>query len=556
MDWIIQLFTQHSVAQAVLVYSLTIIIGVLIGQIQIKGVSIGIAGVLFAGIFFSHFGLRIDEHLLHFIKEFGLVLFVFMVGLQVGVSFFSSFRQEGLSLNLLAISLVALGIITTLIVYYITGVSPSVMVGIMSGAVTNTPGLGAAQQTLSDIAKINPDFKYVSPALAYAITYPMGVLGLITSIILIKVFFKIDINKEREALKVLQQKNTPVPEHQSFLVQNPQLFGKTIYSLSELLPNKVIISRLFHKNKVVTPTANMILNENDIIMAVGMQEELDKLILIVGNLSEKDLFEMSGELITRNILVTKNIAIGKTISELQLRSAYGVNITRLQRGGLQLLASANNRLHFGDRLLVVGTEADIERVTKFLGNSQKHLEHPNVLALFIGIILGAFLGSIPIYLPSLPAPIKLGLAGGPLIVAIILSRIGQIGKLNMYVSNSANLMVREIGILLFLASIGLQAGENFVDTIVNGDGFSWFFYGLMITFIPDLIIGVLARVVFKKNYLEICGLLAGACSSPPTLAFTTAFTQSDKPSFVYATVFPLVTFCRILAAQLMVLLLS
>lgn len=560
MEWLSALFTENSVANAVLIYSLVIFLGVSLGKIGFKGVNLGIAGVLFVGIFFGHWGFAVPEEIRHFVREFGLILFVYTIGLQVGPSFFSSFRKEGITLNLLGIGLVLLGVLTTFLIYYFGKLPISVAVGLMSGAVTNTPGLGAAQQTLHDIQSNTPNFTFIPPALAYAIAYPFGVFGVILSMLFVKWIFKIDISKEVAQDQERQQQDKPKPESTSFVVENPQILGKPISILSEIMETQVVVSRILQNDEIVTPSAETLLQKGNILRIVGMKKELEKLELLIGRKSELDLnqpisIQTQKTLANRAIIITQKQVLGKTLANLQIRNRFGVNVTRIERAGLELIAMPDMPLHFGDKVRVVGTDEDIKRFAKEVGNSVKHLQHPNVVAIFIGITLGVILGSIPIYLPNIPIPLKLGLAGGPLIVAILFGKYGQIKTFSTYVSTSANLMLREIGIVLFLASVGIKAGESFWKTLSEGDGTTWILLGLLITFIPLFTIGFVARFFFKKNYLEICGLLAGSSTCPPALAFASAFTDSDKPAFTYATVFPLITFCRILVAQLLILLL-
>ncbi len=558
MEWLIALFTENSVANAVLVYSLVIFLGVSLGKIGFKGVNLGIAGVLFVGIFFGHWGFSVPEEVCHFIREFGLILFVYTIGLQVGPSFFSSFRKEGITLNLLGVGLVVLGVLVTFLVYYFGKLPVSVAVGLMSGAVTNTPGLGAAQQTLSDIQASTPSFTFIPPVLAYAVAYPFGVFGVILSMLFVKWVFKIDLSKEVAQDRETQEKTKPKPESTSFVVENPQILGKSISILSEIMETQVIVSRILQNGEIITPSAETLLEEGNVLRVVGMKKELEKLELLIGRKSELDLkqsipTQTQKHLANRTIVVTQKQVLGKNLAHLQIRNRFGVNVTRIERAGIELIAMSDMPLHFGDKLRVVGTEEDINRFAKEVGNSVKHLQHPNVGAIFIGITLGVIFGSIPIYLPNIPIPLKLGLAGGPLIVAILFGKYGQIKGFTTYVSTSANLMLREIGIILFLASVGIKAGESFWQTLSEGDGKIWILFGLLITFIPLFTIGFVARFFLKKNYLEICGLLAGSSTCPPALAFASAFTDSDKPAFTYATVFPLITFCRILVAQLLIL---
>lgn len=549
MEWLSSLFLNEGIAHSILMFSVVIALGILLGKIKIAGISLGITWVIFVGIAFSHFGFRVDDHTLHFVKEFGLILFVYSIGMQVGPSFFSSFKKEGLTLNILSTSIVALGVITTVIIYYITGLPITTMVGILSGAITNTPGLGAAQQAYTDTTG-NLDTSSIS--LGYAVAYPLGVVGIITSLIAIKYIFRVKIDNEEREFNA----NTEHTEEATKIylaVKNPALFGKTIFDITHLIDKRFVVSRVYHIDSgAEIASSNTTLNEGDKLLVILRLNDVDALTAFIGEPTTVDV--VNDTLSVRSIILTKSKINGKTLGQLQLRNAYGVNITRISRAGIDLVPTANLSLQIGDRVKVVGKESSIDMVEKLLGNSIKQLREPNLIAIFLGIFIGVIFGSIPFTFPGIPQPVKLGLAGGPLIVALLLSRFGPKYKLVTYTTTSANLMLREIGIALFLASVGLGAGANFIGTIVNEGGYMWIGYGVIITMLPLLIVGIFGRYVLKINYLTLMGLLAGSTTDPPALAYSNAAAGSNIPSISYATVYPLTMFLRVLTAQLLILL--
>lgn len=553
MDWIWSLLTADSVAHTVLLYSIAIALGVAAGKIKVFGISLGITCVLFAGIIMGHFGFTINPEMLDFAKDFGLILFVYSIGLQVGPGFFASLKKEGLSLNLLALSIVLLGAAITVLVHFIGNVPISAAVGIMSGAVTNTPGLGAAQQALKELKASNMVGEYISPGLGYAVAYPFGVFGIILAMIIVKFLYRIDISKEVEEHDKTRRKLTPAPIKLNFVVKNPAVIGKSIKEIGSAIKPNVVISRIMQGEKIFTPTPDTVLNEGDVILVVGPKGELGKFKLFIGEESEINLMGEDSSLELKKIVVTHSQSAGKQLGQLRLRSRFNINITRINRAGIEFVAHSNSVLQFGDVLTVVGPEKDIEEVSKILGNSVKRLNEPNVIPVFIGIALGVLLGSIPIYIQGIPVALKLGLAGGPLIVAIIASRIGQIGKMSTYMASGANLIVRELGIVLFLASVGFAAGGSFWKTLVEGNGLWWMLYGAMITFIPLIIVSFVARYILKKNYMDILGLLSGSMTDPPALAFANSYARNDYPAVTYATVYPLTMFMRIMIAQFLIL---
>lgn len=553
MDWFIQLITGHSAAHAVLIFSAVIALGVALGHLRVFGISLGIAGVLFAGLLFGHFHLTVEDEILEFIREFGLILFVYTIGMQVGPGFFASFRRQGLKLNLLAASVVLGGVLVAVIIRYATGLPVPVLVGLLSGAVTNTPGLGAAQQVLRD--RLDDPAELALPGMAYAVAYPFGILGIILTMLLIRRVFRINLEEEARRFEQEQGQKGQAPRNFNLLVANAKLNGLEVRKLAGAVQADFVISRLLRNDKVIIPTADTQLQVGDVLHVVCTQENAEKLALVVGDLSPVDVRAVPSGLTARNILITQNSAVGKTIGELDLLNRYGVAITRINRAGTELLAKASLELQFGDRVTVVGNENALKKVAVELGDSLKQLNHPNILPVFIGIILGVLLGSIPIHVPGVPAPVKLGLAGGPLLVSILLSRFARVGPIVWYLPLSANLVLREIGITLFLACVGLRSGGRFVETLLSGDGLVWMGLGALITAIPILLVGYIARALYKLNYLSICGLLAGSMTDPPALGFANQMSASDAPAITYSSVYALTMFLRILTAQALVLIL-
>ena len=554
MDWFIQLFTGHSVAHTVIILSLVIATGVALGHIKLFGISIGIAGVLFSGLAFGHFHLTINEEILEFAREFGLILFVYTIGMQVGPGFFASFRRQGLKLNLLAISVVLLGVATALAIHFIWKVDIPVIVGLLSGAVTNTPGLGAAQQALRETIT-DPDI-LAQPGMAYAVAYPFGIIGIILTMIGVRYLFRINPEKEAIAFDEAHGHKGAAPANYNISVTNTRLVGQQVRELAKLIQAEFVISRLLRQEKVMVPNADTVLQLGDVLHVVCTADSAEKLSMVVGDVAKDvDVRSMASHVTARNILVTQNAVVGKSIRELDLMNLYGVAITRINRAGVDLVAKASSELMIGDRITVVGEEEQLKKVSVELGDSLKALNHPNILPVFIGIILGVVLGSIPFHIPGVPAPVKLGLAGGPLLVSILLARWGRVGPVVWYLPLSANLILREVGITLFLACVGLKSGGKFVETLVAGDGVYWLGMGALITIVPMMIVGIAGRYVFKLNYLTLCGLLAGSMTDPPALGFANQIASSDAPAITYASVYATVMFMRILTAQAIVLLL-
>ena len=556
MDWLSELVFGTGIAHSVFVFALVISIGVVLGRIKIFGVSLGITWILFVGIAFGHFGLNIDPTILHFMKEFGLIVFIYSIGMQVGPSFFSSFKKGGLTLNMLAVSIILLGVITTYALHLITNLPLSTMVGVLSGAVTNTPGLGAAQQTLFDTTGVaDPTI-----SMAYAVAYPLGVVGVIVSLILFRYVFKIKLSEETKELDSLDETKYTEAQMFSLKISNPAVFGKTLSATKSFIDKEFVISRVKHaagKNLEVAHQ-NTVLNKDDIVLVVSNLQNIDSISALLGEkieMDQSDWSELDNELVSRRIIVTKSEVNGRTISNLKLRSLYGVNVTRVNRAGLDLIGDPKLELQIGDRLTVVGSKNSVAKVETFLGNSLKRLHKPNLVSIFIGIAIGVLLGSIPFLLPGIPQPVKLGLAGGPLIVSILVSKFGPRFKMITYTTMSANLMLREIGISLFLACVGLEAGQEFVKTIVNG-GYMWVGYGFIITVVPLLIVGTIGRKVFKLNYFTLMGLVSGSMTNPPALSFANAAAGNDTPAVSYATVYPLTMFLRVITAQILILLIA
>ena len=544
MDWINDLLWGEGIGHSILLLSFVIAAGIQLGKIKVFGISLGITLVLFVGIILGHFGFTVNHNVIHFFKEFGLILFVYSVGMQVGPGFFSSFRQGGITLNMLACGIVFLGVATALVLHFVTGIPMPTMVGILSGAVTNTPGLGAAQQAYSDMYGVSDN----TIALGYAVAYPLGVIGIILSIIFVRYVFRVNFDKENDDLNKEDASHTNEAKPISLVVKNPAVFGKTVGELSGLMDHlDFVISRVWRNDnkQIEIASAGTILNEDDKIFVITTDQDAESVKTFIGeeiDMERKQWIRMESQFINRRILITKPELNGKKLGQLKLRKLYGINITRINRAGVDLVATPGLTLQVGDRVNVVGTETAVSNVEKVLGNSLKRLNEPNLITIFIGIALGIVLGSIPITFPGIPQPVKLGLAGGPLIVAILISRFGYRYKLVTYTTQSANLMLREIGITLFLACVGISAGDGFVDTIVNNGGFAWIGYGFIITTIPLLIIGCVGRYFYKINYFTLMGLIAGSTTDPPALAYSNATAGNDAPSVGYATVYPLTMF--------------
>lgn len=553
MEWFVELISGSGIAHSILVLALVIAVGLLLGKIKIFGISLGTTWILFFGIFLGHLGLHIDAEVLHFLKEFGLILFIYSIGMQVGPSFFSSFKQGGVTLNLLATGVVLLGVTATCVIHLVTGLPIATMVGILSGAVTNTPGLGAAQQTFSDVTgTTNPTI-----ATAYAVAYPLGVVGIILSLVLFRYLFRINLSQENSTLDEMDDSKLTEAHMFSLSVMNPAIMGKNIREIKKLTDKEFVISRVLHAHtgELAVPQTETKLNEEDKVLVVSNLKNIDAIEALIGHridMNREEWEKLDSQLISRRISISKSGINGRSIGNLRLRNLFGINITRVNRAGVDLIADSRLQLQLGDRVTVVGSEEAIANVEKFLGNSMKRLREPNLISIFIGIALGVLVGSIPFMIPGIPQPVKLGLAGGPLIIAILISRFGPRYKLVTYTTMSANLMLRETGIAIFLACVGLGAGANFVETVVNG-GYLWIGYGIIITVVPVLIIGLIGRKICKLNYFSLMGLIAGSMTDPPALAFANASAGNDLPAVSYATVYPLTMFLRVITAQLLIL---
>ena len=543
------------VAHSVLILSLVIAFGIMLGKIKVAGISLGVTWILFVGIVFGHFDLNLDEHLLHFLKEFGLILFVYSIGLQVGPGFFSAFKKGGFTLNVLAVLVVFISVLITVALHFITGIPITTMVGIFSGAVTNTPGLGAAQQANSDLNGIDaPEI-----ALGYAVAYPLGVIGCILALLALKYLLHINTRKEEaEAEQGLGHLQELTVRPVSVEIRNEAVDGKTIKEIKPLLNRAFVISRIRHRdseNEVELVNADTVLHLQDQILFISNPKDMEAIIAFFGRQISAE-WEQDKKLISRRILITKPELNGKSLAQLKIRNNFGASITRINRSGVDLVATPHLQLQMGDRVTIVGSELAVSHTEKVLGNSLKRLNHPNLIPIFLGIALGCILGSLPFMFPGIPQPVKLGLAGGPLIVSILISRFGPQYKLITYTTMSANLMIREIGISLFLACVGLGAGKGFVDTIIHEGGYVWIAYGAIITIVPLLVGGLIGRYAWKLNYYTLIGVLSGTNTNPPALAYSSELTSCDAPAVGYATVYPLAMFLRVLTAQLLILALA
>lgn len=557
MDWLINLFTTtDSVAHIVLLYAIVIAVGVYLGKIKIGGISIGVTFVLFAGIAAGHIGFTAPTNILSFLQEFGLILFVFMIGLQVGPGFLESFRKGGITLNLLSTVMVVLNVIVMFACYYIFFDTSDpknlpMMVGTLYGAVTNTPGLGAANETLYSIFD-----KGEVPQIAsgYACAYPLGVLGIIGATIAIKYIFGIKLEKEEEELVKEEEDNDDVKPHFMDLeVTNLYLEGKTLAQVHNFLNRDFVCSRILHDGHVSIPNGSTIFHIGDKLFVVCAENDAEAIIAFIGPTINVDWEKQDEPMVSKRILVTRSSINGKTLGQMHFSSAYGVNVTRVTRQGMDLFAIPSLSLQVGDRIMVVGPEDVVNRVAAVMGNSIKRLDAPNIATIFVGVFIGILFGSIPVAIPGIPVPIKLGIAGGPLIIAILIGRYGYKVHLVTYTTTSANMMLREIGLMLFLASVGIKAGDGFLETVIQGDGVKYVYTGFLITIIPILIIGIIARKKYKFNYFTIMGMIAGTYTDPPALAYANSICSKEAPSIGYSTVYPLSMFLRIFTAQIIVL---
>jgi len=548
METITGLFSSSGLASTLLYLCLTALLGIAIGKIGIKNIKLGIAGVLFAGIAVSHFGAETDPHIIHFSREFGLILFVYAIGIDVGPRFFSTLRKEGLKLNLLAFAIVFMGFGVAYILYLLTDMSAAEVTGILCGAVTNTPSLGAAQQIILESGSNGAD----TSGMAYAMAYPFGIIGIILTMLLIRWIFKINIDKEMEDYNNQVGANKSTLESVEITVTNPNLIGQKLSYIKALTDKELVISRIERNKEFIIANDDIQLVVGDRIYGVSSEKYFDSLKLKVGEVEIGGKQEVSGNLAMYNVLVTSRKIAGKTIEQIGIYRRYEANITRIFRAGIEILPTLKTTVEMGDTVRIVGKKAILKDVQKEIGDSLKELSSPNVLPIFLGIFIGIIVGSFPILLPGLPFPAKLGLAGGPLLVAILLGYKGRIGKLDFYMNPGANMMLKELGIILFLSAVGLSSGGKFVDTLRQG-GYMWMLYGIAITLIPIMVVGIYARLR-KYNYLKICGIISGAMTDPPALEFANAVAPIQAQSTAYATVYPLTMFLRILFAQVLVLL--
>lgn len=554
MNWLYELFFGEgtSIPHIVVVYTFVIAFGGLLGKIKVKGVSLGVTFVLFVGLLMGHLGVQIDPAVLSLLKDFGLVLFVYAMGLQVGPSFFSTFRRGGVRLNLLALGYVLLGVAVMLGLYLVAGgaVEFPMMMGIMHGAVTDTPGLGAAVEALKQIG-----YSGLPIGLSYAVAYPIGIIGLMLAMILLRFILHVDIDKENEEIKRKAAENAVELSRMTIRITNTNLDGKTVAECVKLIGRKYVISRMFDNGKFIVPASDTVIHSGDVILVITAKTDANAVLTFLGHIDDSIIWkEEESTMVSRRIVVTRSEINGKSLSSLKLRNVFGVNITRVSRSGVDLVASPDLVLQMGDRVMVVGPLEAVKKAEQMLGNTLKRLRYPHIVSLFSGMLVGVIVGCIPLYFPGMPMPIKLGLAGGPLLISILVGRFGYKARLVSYTTQSANLMLREIGLCLFLASLGIDAGGSFVPALTEGDGLLWVSMAFVITVVPALVVGVLAYKLLKMNYSTVIGLIAGSSNSSSALAYATQAVGNDAPTVSYTTVYPLTTFLRIVAAQLLILL--
>lgn len=557
-DWLITLLSpteNPTLAQSLITMMLTIGTGVFVGRLKIGKVTFGVSAVMFTGLLLGHLGYRMNIEILDFIRDFGLILFVYGIGLQVGPSFFSSFKDEGLKFNILAVSTVLLSGVVTFILYQSTGLSMENLVGIMSGAVTNTPGLGAAKNTIEELTNQFPDKKFDDPAVGYAIAYPVGVMGIILSIIVSKTLLKINSLTEMKKYRMAKINMEEPVVHKKMRVTNPEYFGKTIHHILKENNLNIVISRLKHSGSeaVMSPTLNTPLQDRDVLMLVGLEKDVDEFIGKTGRPSTDQFIESDSDILKKNIYVTKNSAIHKKLSELDLYNTYDLKVTRVFRAGREIVPRPSLELFYGDILRVIGSEEAVQEAEKIIGNQEKKMLEPDFLSLFGGILLGIIIGSIPILIPGLPIPVKLGFAAGPLIAALFISRYGGISFIHSYINNGAIHFMKDLGICLFFAGVGIHAGEGFYENFIKYNGWTFLLYACAITLIPLLIMIVVGHFFMKINFLQLSGIVSGSYTDPAALSFSTNYLDSDIPIQSYAQVYPLVTIFRIFTASLLIL---
>lgn len=547
-----------SVIQSLVVVMLAIGSGIFIGRLKIAKISLGVSAVMFTGLFLGHIGYRINPEILDFIRDFGLILFVYAIGIQVGPSFFSSFRSEGLKFNVLAVSCVLLGGFITFLLFKTTGVNIENLVGIMSGAVTNTPGLGAAKSTLEEIKNQFPNKVFDDPAIGYAIAYPLGVLGIIIIIIASKLILRIDPEQEMKKFRMAKIKSELPVANLKIRVTKPEAVGKTLAQLISESGKNIVISRLKHSGSeaVSSPTLDMKVQMRDVLMTVGLENDLEEFSKMVGRHSTDQFIETGSDIVTNNFFVTKDSARNKKLSELDLYNRYDLKVTRVFRAGKEMLARPSLELFYGDKVRIVGTEESLKMAENIIGNQEKKLIEPDFLSLFGGLLIGIIIGSIPMMIPSLPVPIKLGFAAGPLITALFISRYGGIAFIHSYINTGAIHFMKDLGICLFFAAVGVHAGDGFYENFIKYNGWTWMLYASAITFIPLILMVIIGRVFMNINFLQLSGIMSGSYTDPAALSFSTSYLDSDVPLQSYAQVYPLVTIFRIFVAQILVLLLA
>lgn len=554
MNWLQEAFLEPTMVQAVIIISLVSALGLYLGRIKIFGISLGITFVFFAGILAGHLGIVVNKDMLYFAQSFGLILFVYALGLQVGPGFFSSLKKGGVAMNMMGLGVILLGLIMTVGLHWVTGVSLSNMVGLLCGAVTNTPALGAAQQALLQIDPTNTK-GVTDMALACAVAYPLGVVGVILAIIILRALFA---DKKQKDLKEQRDTTTYVAE---FHVSNPAIYEKSIKDVMKLTDKHFVISRVWRNGKVSIPTSDTLLHEHDHLLIISVKSDVENIKVLFGeqenvdwNKADIDWNAIDSQLISRRIAVTRNRVNGVKLGSLRLRNLYGINITRVNRAGIDLLASPDLRLQIGDRLTIVGEANSVNTVGKILGDEIKRLNNPNLLAVFIGISLGMLLGALPITLPRMSTPVKLGIAGGPIIVGILMGAFGPRFHLTTYTTMSANLMLRQLGIIIYLAGLGIDSGVHFFETVFRAEGLLWIGLGFLLTIVPVLIVGFIASQFFKLDYAHNVGMLCGSMANPMALSYANTTVDGDEPSVSYATVYPLSMFIRVISAQLVLML--
>lgn len=554
MSWLFELHKTQPIAHAIGALALVCVIGMALGSLKFRGIGLGTSGVLFAGILAGHFGQAVDHHTLDFVKEFGLILFVFTIGLQLGPGFFAALRQQGVRMNLLAATVVVLGALGAPLAGWIAGFDPAAVLGIFSGASTNTPSLGAGTQTLGTLPGISAD-RLALPALAYAVTYPVAIVGIIATLLLLKRIYRIDVVKEAADFDEHNRNHIDPLERRTLVVTNPNLHGVRLNEVPGRIEAGVTISRVRHGEETLIATDTTLIHRDDRLAVVGTPAALDSFTRVIGGRSDEDLVLTESGITLRRVVVTDRAVLGKSVGQLGLDERFGVAVTRVTRAGFEMSAVPGLRLQFGDMLQVVGRDEDLVKAAEALGDSLKEINETHFIPFFIGITLGIALGTLPIAFPGIPQPVKLGLAGGPLVVALILGRVGRIGRQVWHMPVNTNLAFREFGIALFFAAVGLSAGAKFFETVFSTTGLQWLVAGVGVTVLPLLAVGIFARTVLKMNFMDLSGLLAGSMTDPPALAFASNISGSDAPTVGYATVYPLTTLMRILSAQVLAILL-